>query len=161
MEVLQSQINPVSATFKSNMAHNLEQVRLLRERLQHVQEGGGARAVALHRQRGKLLAREQKLNSRLFVVDAGRNNAALRAKYPDRSHYAIVPGRIRVVVNLHGVKSSPAGYVSNLSVEKVNVPASYRRVFEAVPKQRPTNISEDGPRYGVTLAFGKRLEPFH
>ena len=26
MEVLQSQINPASATFKSNMAHNLEQV---------------------------------------------------------------------------------------------------------------------------------------
>src|SRR5205807_9729074 len=44
---------------KSNMAHNLEQVRLLRERLQQVQEGGGARAVALHRQRGKLLARER------------------------------------------------------------------------------------------------------
>src|ERR1043166_2461419 len=59
MEVLQSQINPASATFKSNMAHNLEQVRRLRERLQHVQEGGGARAVALHRQRGKLLARER------------------------------------------------------------------------------------------------------
>src|SRR6266704_5723535 len=59
MEVLQSQINPSSATFKSNTAHNLEQVRLLRERLQQVQEGGGARAVALHRQRGKLLARER------------------------------------------------------------------------------------------------------
>ena len=59
MEVLQSQINPASATFTSNMAHNLEQVRLLRARLQHVQEGGGARAVALHRQRGKLLARER------------------------------------------------------------------------------------------------------
>ena len=59
MEVLQSQINPASATFKSNMAHNLEQVRLLRERLQQVREGGGARAVTLHRQRGKLLARER------------------------------------------------------------------------------------------------------
>src|SRR3989454_8846897 len=59
MEVLQSQINPSSATFKSNMAHNLEQVRRLRERLQKVQEGGGERAVALHRQRGKLLTRER------------------------------------------------------------------------------------------------------
>src|SRR3989442_11553506 len=59
MEVLQSQINPTSAAFKSNMAHNLEQVRRLRERLQKVQEGGGERAVALHRQRGKLLARER------------------------------------------------------------------------------------------------------
>src|SRR6266581_851205 len=59
MEVLQSQINPTSAAFKSHMAHNLEQVRRLRERLQKVQEGGGERAVALHRQRGKLLARER------------------------------------------------------------------------------------------------------
>src|SRR5262252_9713578 len=59
MEVLQSQINPTSAAFKSNLAHNLEQVRRLRERLQHVQAGGGERAVALHRQRGKLLARER------------------------------------------------------------------------------------------------------
>src|SRR6266705_1204673 len=59
MEVLQSQINPTSAAFKSNMAHNLEQVRRLREQLQKVQEGGGERAVALHRQRGKLLARER------------------------------------------------------------------------------------------------------
>src|SRR5437764_833705 len=59
MEVLQSQINPASAAFKSNLAHNLEQARLLRERLQKMQAGGGERAVALHRQRGKLLARER------------------------------------------------------------------------------------------------------
>jgi len=59
MEVLASQINPTSATFKSNMAHNLAQVQHLREHLRTAQEGGGARAVALHRQRGKLLARER------------------------------------------------------------------------------------------------------
>ncbi|MGE3541265.1 MAG: carboxyl transferase domain-containing protein [Candidatus Tectimicrobiota bacterium] len=59
MEVLQSQINPASAAFKSNMAHNLEQVRLLRDRLRQAQAGGGERAVALHRQRGKMLARER------------------------------------------------------------------------------------------------------
>jgi 3-methylcrotonyl-CoA carboxylase beta subunit/propionyl-CoA carboxylase len=59
MEILPSKINPNSADFKRNMAHNLEQVRLLRERLQVVRAGGGERAVALHRQRGKLLARER------------------------------------------------------------------------------------------------------
>ncbi len=46
MDVLQSRVNPSSAEFQRNMAHNLEQVRLLRERLQHVQQGGGERAVA-------------------------------------------------------------------------------------------------------------------
>ena len=59
MEILPSKINPNSANFKRNMAHNLEQVRLLREHLQVVRAGGGERAVALHRQRGKLLARER------------------------------------------------------------------------------------------------------
>ena len=59
MDVLQSRVNPTSAEFQRNMAHNLEQVRLLRERLQQVQQGGGERAVAVHRQRGKLLARER------------------------------------------------------------------------------------------------------
>ena len=59
MEILPSKINPNSADFKRNMVHNLEQVRLLRERLQVVRAGGGERAVALHRQRGKLLARER------------------------------------------------------------------------------------------------------
>jgi acetyl-CoA carboxylase carboxyltransferase component len=59
MEILHSQINPASTEFQSNMAHNLEQVGVLRQRLQAVREGGGERAVALHRQRHKLLARER------------------------------------------------------------------------------------------------------
>ena len=59
MEVLHSQIHTASAAFKSNMAHNLEQVRLPARAAPAIQEGGGERAVALHRQRGKLLARER------------------------------------------------------------------------------------------------------
>lgn len=59
MDILQSHINPASAEFKSHLAHNLEQARLLRERVQMAQQGGGERAIALHRQRGKLLARER------------------------------------------------------------------------------------------------------
>jgi acetyl-CoA carboxylase carboxyltransferase component len=59
MDVIYSQINTANAAFKQNMAHYQEQLRVLRERLQMVQEGGGERAVALHRQRNKLLARER------------------------------------------------------------------------------------------------------
>ena len=33
MDILHSQINPASAEFRSNMAHNTAQVHLLRERL--------------------------------------------------------------------------------------------------------------------------------
>ena len=59
MDILQSRIDTDSPDFKCNTAHNLEQAERLREALRQVREGGGARAVALHRQRGKLLARER------------------------------------------------------------------------------------------------------
>ena len=41
------------------------------------------------------LKREESSSSRLFVVDAGTELAALRARYPDRARYAIVGGRVR------------------------------------------------------------------
>ncbi|MGQ4808362.1 Methylmalonyl-CoA carboxyltransferase 12S subunit [Candidatus Entotheonellaceae bacterium PAL068K] len=59
MDIIHSQINPASAEFQRHMAHNREQVGLLRERLRIVRQGGGERAVARHRQRHKLLARER------------------------------------------------------------------------------------------------------
>lgn len=59
MDIIQSQLNLHSPDYQRNVAHNLEQVRLLRERLQSARAGGGPQAVALHRRRGKLLARER------------------------------------------------------------------------------------------------------
>jgi acetyl-CoA carboxylase carboxyltransferase component len=59
MDVIHSQINPASAEFRHNLTHNTEQVRLLHERIRAAQDGGGERAIALHRQRHKLLARER------------------------------------------------------------------------------------------------------
>ena len=59
MDIIHSQVNPSSAEFQQNKAHFLDQMRLLRESLQKAKEGGGERAVALHRQRDKLLARER------------------------------------------------------------------------------------------------------
>jgi len=108
----------------------------------------------------KLLASEQSVNSRLFVVDAGHDRSALRTKYPDRSHYAIVLGRIRITTSRYGANSVPVGYVSDLSIESVSVPAIYRGLFESVPRRRPTDRQELEPGYDVKLAFGKRLEPW-
>ncbi|MDH3602461.1 MAG: methylcrotonoyl-CoA carboxylase, partial [Candidatus Tectomicrobia bacterium] len=59
MDIIHSQVNPSSAEFQQNKAHFLDQIRLLREGLQKAKDGGGERAVALHRQRNKLLARER------------------------------------------------------------------------------------------------------
>jgi hypothetical protein len=105
------------------------------------------------------LESERERVSRLFVVDAGLDAAALRAKYPDRSHYAIVPGLVRLASYRRGMDDVPVGYVEDLSVASVNVPALYRAPFASAYKQ----TGEPRPGAGnfkVTVAFGKRLEPW-
>ena len=59
MDVLQSTIQPDSDEFKKNQASMEALVLQLKERLTKVARGGSARAVELHRSRGKLLARER------------------------------------------------------------------------------------------------------
>ncbi|MCH7787146.1 MAG: GTP cyclohydrolase II RibA, partial [Chloroflexi bacterium] len=59
MDVLQSTIQPDSDEFKENQASMEALVLQLKERLTKVARGGSARAVELHRSRGKLLARER------------------------------------------------------------------------------------------------------
>lgn len=91
---------------------------------------------------------EQQMNSRLFVIDAGLDLQRLRAIYPDRSRYAVVHGLIRPSVMHEKDGQKLGGYITELHAEKINVPLAYRAVFE------------NGAPYEVTVAFGKRLEPW-
>src|SRR5215212_1736269 len=59
MAVIDSRVESGSAEFQANAAHNRALVETLRQRLHKVQEAGGPEAVARHRRRGKLLARER------------------------------------------------------------------------------------------------------
>jgi acetyl-CoA carboxylase carboxyltransferase component len=59
MSVLQTHVQRDSEEFQSNRAHYIGLTDTLRRRLSEVSEGGGAEAVARHRKRGKLLARER------------------------------------------------------------------------------------------------------
>ena len=59
MSVLQSRIDPREPSFDENANAMRELVRELRERLAEAQAGGGADAVARHRSRNKLTARER------------------------------------------------------------------------------------------------------
>ncbi|MCC6175429.1 MAG: methylcrotonoyl-CoA carboxylase [Chloroflexi bacterium] len=59
MTVLRSSVDPRSEEFQRNDAHNRALVDQLRDRLRRVQAGGGAKAIARHRSRGKLLVRER------------------------------------------------------------------------------------------------------
>lgn len=93
------------------------------------------------------LNREQNELSRLFVIDAGLDQATLRMKYPDRSRYAIARGKISVLSS-PGAAGEITGYISDLSVDSLNVPVELRDVFGR------------GKRYVVTVIFGRRLEPW-
>ncbi len=59
MERLGTPINSQSSEYQENFLSMKEQVSLLRQRLQAVKAGGGTEAVARHRSRQKLLARER------------------------------------------------------------------------------------------------------
>lgn len=91
---------------------------------------------------------EQEESSRLFVIDAGLDLAALRATYPDHARYAIVHGLIRPTTMTIKKETHVGGNITELHGGFVNVPLRYRQVF-----------SDQAP-YDVTLAFGQRLEPW-
>ncbi len=59
METLRSQVDPNSPSFKENANHNTALIEELRKRTARVKRGGDDEAVAKHRARGKMLARER------------------------------------------------------------------------------------------------------
>jgi Domain of unknown function (DUF4824) len=91
---------------------------------------------------------EETINSRLFVIDAGIDMQKLRSTYPDRTRYAIVHGLIHPGITREKNETQVRGNISELHAEHINVPFNYRQVFDAVAP------------YEVTIAFGKRLEPW-
>jgi len=106
----------------------------------------------------RALSRERTLYSRLFVVDAGLDAAALRAKYPDRSRYAIVHGR----VSPSWMGKDHGGIVSGVDAESITVPLEYRRIFADARASAVSVHDPDAPPppFVVSVAFGRRLEPW-
>lgn len=103
------------------------------------------------------LFHEEHEASRLFVIDAGLDAKALRAKYADRSRYAIVRGRVRPTLQGDSVGGTVAAVIN----DSVNVPLDLRKTFEGVPP-RSYGFGQRymGPRFEATVAFGKRFEPW-
>jgi len=101
--------------------------------------------------------REASGNSRLFVVDAGLEPSALRAKYSDTSRHAIVRGQVRAVS--FDTPSGGIGYISGLSIESINVPFALRDVFGGATLVVDFDQRNRAP-FEATVAFGKRFEPW-
>jgi hypothetical protein len=101
---------------------------------------------------------ETRLNSRLFVVDAGLDLATLRAKYPDRAKYAIVGGRVRPNQDMRTAEMK-GGWVSGVNIDTINVPLQWRDVFLGASPDEDVNAKLK-IQYEAAVAFGRRLEPW-
>jgi hypothetical protein len=104
------------------------------------------------------LEAEREHRSRLFVIDAGTDPAALRARYPQRDRYLILGGRVGVSVQTRaaGVTIDPPRYqahIAELEVESIHLPA---RLHGAVG----AGGNHDAARYRIDVAWGRRHEPW-
>src|SRR5450432_4562911 len=59
MATIQTHIDRTSTDFQANNLYHQQLLDQLTQRTQQVQQGGGAEAIAKHRKRNKLLARER------------------------------------------------------------------------------------------------------
>ncbi|WP_339460334.1 DUF4824 family protein [Pseudomonas sp. EA_105y_Pfl2_R69] len=131
------------------------------------------------RHAGNALAYEQQRASRLLVVDVGVDRQALRARYPDRTRYAIVRGIIQVQVSSvaaewtgEGDDPRPdhlrwtwqlGGSAETPGVQSLNLSRRWHARFASLPQQGEQS-GVDYPGYhklfSAEVAFGRRLEPW-
>ena len=93
---------------------------------------------------------ERATSSQLFCIDAGLDPSALRQKYLDRSKYAIVSAQIQPQVSDLRGHWTVVGTMEAVRIDSINVPLAYREVF---------GVDTD-PHFDVTIAWGRRLEPW-
>lgn len=97
---------------------------------------------------------EARENSRLFAVDAGLDAEALRAKYPDKARYLIARGQVRPQLVMRDKQDRLSGYISALSIDRINVPVEFQHALKQDERTRKTAPFEAG------VAYGRRLEPW-
>lgn len=112
----------------------------------------------------EILESEEHERTRLFIVDAGLDPAALQHQYPDRFHYAIVHGNVRTYVLREGETAKLYGTVTAVRCDSINVPLEFRT---GVPLDSPANSTQIAlarPKkkrpFTVQLAVGRSLEPW-
>ena len=106
------------------------------------------------------VAHEEKGASRLFVVDAGLEAERLRARYPDRTQYAIVGGRIEMQVYRRDGQAPVEGVVAGPLIREMDVPLAFRSAVSRMPLRHPGEEPAAGGSYAIRVAFGRRLEPW-
>lgn len=111
------------------------------------------------------LEHDLRAGSRLFMIDAGPDAAALRASYPDRASFLILPAEVRLDVSVDKGTSTcvpqrcrPAGRVSLLT-DELQVP---RHLQHLLPPEPPSQVARDDdlqrPRFVAVVRSGARRE---
>jgi hypothetical protein len=102
---------------------------------------------------------EVKKSSRLYVVDAGRTVTELRGRYPDRAHFAIVYGVIKLSQDWN--VGEVEGYVNDLSVDTVQGVEPLRSAIDPATGEMLWHRLQAPHCFDAVIAFGRRLEPWN
>jgi hypothetical protein len=113
--------------------------------------------------------RFSKNTSRLVLVDAGLDPAALRARFADRSKYLIAKVKVSAYPAYSGMADSKEdiayGHITLLSGE-IDIPHEFHALIAppgAAPRPRVWQYNPllpDAAPYQVTVAYGQRYEPW-
>lgn len=113
-----------------------------------------------HTQAQQELHAVQHLDSQLYVIDAGRDAAQLRAQYPDRSQYMITRGLVAPGYHWDAERDQwiILGRVAGLTLPRVAVSnATYARIIAGLGDRQSTGWK---PRYRIDIAHGQHFEPW-
>ena len=102
--------------------------------------------------------------SRLYLIDAARDASELRAKYSDRSRYAIVRGTVKPTIRTSIAPGKTVQVIGQIEIKAitVNVPAKFQPLLQNVVRGYDFSYDAPPPSRSVTVsvAFGRRLEPW-
>ena len=137
-------------------------------RLQSAATGNPQQSGAAQRQlqsAQEALQSEESDRSRLFIVDAGLDRAALRQRYSDRARYAIVVGSIKPILVRYAGPAAVYGTVSAVRPASIYVPIQFRPdiPFAQTPVRmwaRSVASGEKRAAFTAQVAFGRLLEPW-
>lgn len=110
--------------------------------------------------RQKNCLEETNRSSRLFVVDAGLDREALRKKYPDRAHYAVMRGQIQASLIIQVSGRHLTGYVRGVASDEIDVPLSMRTSIGASTPIMGRVYGQQGKPFAAVVMIGRRLEPW-
>ncbi len=100
--------------------------------------------------------------TRLTIIDVGRDPAGLRRKYADRHRFMILPTVVDASIATRETKLVPGGRAWFLDPNRVHVALAWRPALKPfLPGGRSYSApAVHPPRYEVTLAVGRDLQPW-